>query len=1072
MLAARPGSAREARQAHGMLPYQERIVEGLLRTDSSLVVLGRGLGAQEVLLEVARRLLRGDQSDARHATRLIFLIHTPQEEADLLVRRAGEDPRWSGCSQRLVNVGSDMGVEDRAEAYPCGGVFIVSARLLVPDLLSGRLVVEVIDGILVNHAHSVSELSAEAFVMRILRSKNKRGFIRAISDRPDAFAGSDSAPERVMRRCFAHHLEVWPRIREEVQLCLQNSACQPDVHQKTVKLPPREQEIQRRLLNIIESTLEELQRDPNVELGHLTVQGSLFQTFDVELRQALGPVWQNLGPRTRRTVQDLGGVRQLLTALPRCDAVEFHRLLESMSVTEPGRDPPAWLLSADAQALHVVAKARVYEVIAAVDEREPPLLGRAKLALRRTLEPHPKWGLLLDIIDQTVTDVARAHAASTAHQDTAANEAGRNTAEAQLEVAGDDSDVEVVCVVSSWRPSDASSRVIEPRIVVIVPDEWTKRQISSVLHHGPEATLLDTMGAYFRERSMRGPAKRQKTQQPETQRGPRTPEAQLFAREADAVDLARRELAPSSALQVRVLEGGQMCHPRVDIVSLDGPDGTLEEQLRAARPHTVVLSEPSLEAIRALEVYCAEVAGVCSVARVKLEVDLEAEECGGGAGDAASSSVEAVAGDVAPTVASGMPEAVKVFLFAFDESIEKYRFQKSILHESRAVDALIRARQSHTVRADDPVLEAELAAEAVAVSSRRGGGAKRKLADEVQPKVVVDMREFRSALPFMLYQRHLVVDPLTIPVGDYVLSLDICVERKAIPDLIQSLASGRLYQQAQNMCKYYANPCLLIEFDPGKSFALTNTYTIARREVDVGARDLLGKLSLVVLHFPNLRLIWSPSQSFTADIFLKLKAGRCQPNPETAARVDADDEDDGLEGAQRQASKINNAALTVLRKLPGVTPRNVFTLARKAGSLAGVAELSREALEEAMGKSNAQVLHDFIHAEVALRSEELGAQDAPAADAAPATAAEAPAGDPPAKQRRRAKAKGQRGRGAAVASAAEAPEEGPPEAPPEPMAAPSSATAAPAAPAIAPAAAFGGAPPVPQIVVDLDDDDE
>lgn len=41
----------------------------------------------------------------------------------------------------------------------------------------------------------------------------------------------------------------------------------------------------------------------------------------------------------------------------------------------------------------------------------------AQLALRRTLEPHPKWGLLLDIIDQTVTDVARAHAASTAHQD-------------------------------------------------------------------------------------------------------------------------------------------------------------------------------------------------------------------------------------------------------------------------------------------------------------------------------------------------------------------------------------------------------------------------------------------------------------------------------------------------------------------------------------------------------------------------------------------------------------------------------------------------------------------------------
>jgi hypothetical protein len=34
-------------------------------------------------------------------------------------------------------------------------------------------------------------------------------------------------------------------------------------------------------------------------------------------------------------------------------------------------------------------------------------------------------------------------------------------------------------------------------------------------------------------------------------------------------------------------------------------------------------------------------------------------------------------------------------------------------------------------------------------------------------------------------------------VGDYVLSPDIAVERKAVPDLIQSLASGRLYSQAR-----------------------------------------------------------------------------------------------------------------------------------------------------------------------------------------------------------------------------------------------------------------------------------
>merc|ERR1712106_976069 len=127
------------------------------------------------------------------------------------------------------------------------------------------------------------------------------------------------------------------------------------------------------------------------------------------------------------------------------------------------------------------------------------------------------------------------------------------------------------------------------------------------------------------------------------------------------------------------------------------------------------------------------------------------------------------------------------------------------------------------------------------------------------------MREFRSALPFMLHLRGLSVEPVTIPVGDYILSRDICVERKAIPDLIQSLASGRLFQQAQSMSRHYLNPSLLIEFDPGKSFALQNTYTVAKREVDVSTHDLLGKIALLVLHFPQLRVIWSPSQRFTAD---------------------------------------------------------------------------------------------------------------------------------------------------------------------------------------------------------------
>jgi len=129
--------------------------------------------------------------------------------------------------------------------------------------------------------------------------------------------------------------------------------------------------------------------------------------------------------------------------------------------------------------------------------------------------------------------------------------------------------------------------------------------------------------------------------------------------------------------------------------------------------------------------------------------------------------------------------------------------------------------------------------------------------------------------------------------------------------------------------------------------------------VDVGARDILGKLSLLVLHFPKLRWIWSPSQAFTASIFLKLKENRYQPDPVAAAQCGSGDHDEG------DTARTNSAALDVLRKLPGVTPRNLYPLARKAGSIAAVVAMSLEELVEVMGEADGKKLHDFIRVETA-----------------------------------------------------------------------------------------------------------
>jgi len=49
-----------------------------------------------------------------------------------------------------------------------------------------------------------------------------------------------------------------------------------------------------------------------------------------------------------------------------------------------------------------------------------------------------------------------------------------------------------------------------------------------------------------------------------------------------------------------------------------------------------------------------------------------------------------------------------------------------------------------------------------------------------------------ALLPSYIDDAGIKVIPLTLTVGDYILSPKMCVERKALPDLESSLANGRL----------------------------------------------------------------------------------------------------------------------------------------------------------------------------------------------------------------------------------------------------------------------------------------
>lgn len=302
---------------------------------------------------------------------------------------------------------------------------------------------------------------------------------------------------------------------------------------------------------------------------------------------------------------------------------------------------------------------------------------------------------------------------------------------------------------------------------------------------------------------------------------------------------------------------------------------------------------------------------------------------------------------------------LKVYFLIYGGSVEEQEYLTSLRREKEAFHSLINTKTTMVVPEDQDGKSKDCPALAVQSdntdheNTRKGG---MQFETEIIQKVIVDMREFRSELPAILYTRGIKIEPVTLVVGDYILTPEICVERKSISDLIGSLLSGRLYNQAVAMTRHYAKPMLLIEFDQNKPFCFQGNYYVSR---DLKNTEITAKLQLLTLHFPKLKLIWSPSPQATAQLFEELKQGRNQPDSNIAARIGADED---IEDKQIMVEKYNSHIQDFMAKLPGVHSKNLRILLNKGQSLDYLIKLTKEELKEILGNTNdAESLYKALH---------------------------------------------------------------------------------------------------------------
>ncbi|GME24123.1 DNA repair protein rad16 [Neofusicoccum parvum] len=304
---------------------------------------------------------------------------------------------------------------------------------------------------------------------------------------------------------------------------------------------------------------------------------------------------------------------------------------------------------------------------------------------------------------------------------------------------------------------------------------------------------------------------------------------------------------------------------------------------------------------------------------------------------------------------------VRVYFMYYGKSVEEQRYLSTVRREKDAFSRLIRERSNMAVVLDNKNITDPQEAFLRTVNTRIAGGG-RLAATATPPRVVVDVREFRSSLPSLCHGRNMVVVPCMLTVGDYVLTPNICIERKSVSDLISSFNNGRLYNQAETMLQHYKSPMLLIEFDQNKSFTLEPFADLSQSAAAaaMAVPDLQAKIVMLTIAFPRLRIIWSSSPYQTAEIFEELKKQQDEPDPIKAVQIGLDD------GEDPESRTFSQVPQDMLRAVPGVSgnEKMLQRITFDVGSVFELANMTEEELNELCGREAGRQIHRFFNRDV------------------------------------------------------------------------------------------------------------
>eukprot|EP00178_Gracilaria_changii_P002025 TRINITY_DN129_c0_g1_i1.p1 TRINITY_DN129_c0_g1~~TRINITY_DN129_c0_g1_i1.p1 ORF type:complete len:885 (-),score=112.60 TRINITY_DN129_c0_g1_i1:2998-5652(-) len=873
-----------------MLRFHDSVGEQASKVDS-LHVLGRGLGQHYALICLLHRVIQSNK--------LVIGVNIARPFVQTVLRPALVDTGNPLLFPRHLT--SDYSVRDRIAVYDTPGFVLLTSNVLVHDLLHGTLPSQNVEGLVIFDADRIREQSNEHFALTLFRTKNKKAFIKAFSENPTSLTRGFHAVEKLMRLLYVSKLSLWPRFHHDIKSSMSSHV--PDLIDLSVSITPRMSTILSSLCDTVLAICEDLRTLTRaLDLSELFVEKehekrTLVHNFDDVVQRQLEGSEKRYSARVRSLLSDLSTLRLLIKQIFELNAVHYYCSILAIRATASAGSN--WLVRREAQPAILLARSRVWQL---------KKLNKSS-DIKGTRDDDSENKELVHMEHGAIT-VANLEPTPKWH----ALRAVLREIQADVREAGPQAQVNrVIVLVKEQRMVDELSCVLRDGNSDFMSEQFQHNFPSVAARTSGERMVQLTMTQLVPPSSERRQSKQENVDAKHRGRAKRRRETGWNverAREEFEAEFCEIQRQPSSTIEILI-----WCAEWVD------SQGRGHRVLNEFHPSFVILYNAELSLIRQVEVFKAAHPG----------------------------------------------RPLRLYILAYGEAIEEERFRLLSDKEKQAFKTLIRERATMTVLADQEGREEEeytqsILAQTSSVSNgiTRGLGADRdsrligvqEVQSQTKGKVLVDLRELRSSLPMLLYKSNLIIVPLTLEVGDFILSSSIGIERKSIPDLYGSFTSGRLFNQAEALCRHYKHPCLLIEMDSSKTLSLTATSGGVPSEI--AATSIVSKMVMLLQQFPNLRLLWAQGPHDAAEMFSVLKQNDDEPDEKVAMSL-------GVDTAKSEEEALNVSPKALLRSLPGIDSGNITTVMKKVSNVASLVNMSLDDMTAVLGSAGkASLLFNFV----------------------------------------------------------------------------------------------------------------